>query len=230
MSGWKENRYSDYESDDGWVTYHYREGDSADNVKLVRAWENRDPIVYFRAVREGYYVPFYPIIIVENDPVARVVRFPLDQALSFLGDPMEYTEQQRKYAETIVRTRLHQPIFRARVLHAYAGSCTVCDLRHAELLDAAHIIGDTQEHGVPHVSNGLAMCKIHHAAYDRSLMGITPDYEVRIDRDLLDEVDGPMLREGLQSFHRQVITTPRRPSDRPDPERLAARYERFLAA
>ena len=227
MSGWKANRYSDYESDDGWVTYHYRAGDSSDNVKLVRAWENRDPIVYFRAVREGYYVPFYPIIIAENDPVARVVRFPLDPALSFLGDPMEYTEQQRKYAETIVRTRLHQPIFRARVLHAYGGACTVCDLRHSELLDAAHIIGDAQENGVPHVSNGLAMCKIHHAAYDRSLMGITPDYEVRIDRDLLDEVDGPMLRHGLQDMHGRRIRLPMSRRAYPDRDRLAERFEQF---
>lgn len=123
MSGWKANRYSDYESDDGWITYHYRAGEGGDNKKLVRAWANGDPLVYFRAVREGFYIPYYPIVIAHNDPVARVVRFPLDQALSFLGDPLSYDEQKRRYAESIVRTRLHQPIFRARVLHAYLGAC-----------------------------------------------------------------------------------------------------------
>lgn len=227
MSGWKANRYSDYESDDGWVTYHYRAGEGGDNTKLVRAWANGDPLVYFRAVREGYYIPYYPIVIAQNDPTDRVVRFPLDQALTFLGDPMEYTDQQRRYADSIVRTRLHQPIFRARVLHAYSGACTVCDLRHNELLDAAHIVPDAHENGVAHVTNGLAMCKIHHAAYDRSLMGITPDFEVRIDQELLDEIDGPMLRHGLQDMHGRSIRLPANRNARPDRDRLAAKFEKF---
>jgi predicted restriction endonuclease len=38
---------------------------------------------------------------------------------------------------------------------------------HAALLDAAHIILDTEPQGEPTVRNGLALCKIHHAAYDR---------------------------------------------------------------
>ncbi|QKJ18572.1 HNH endonuclease [Microbacterium hominis] len=227
MSGWKANKYSDYESDDGWVTYHYREGEGGDNTKLVRAWANGDPLVYFRAVREGFYIPYYPIVIAHNDPVARVVRFPLDQALTFLGDPGSYDEQKRRYAESIVRTRLHQPIFRARVLHAYSGACTVCDIRHSELLDAAHIIPDAEEHGVAHVTNGLAMCKIHHAAYDRSLMGITADFEVRIDQELLDEIDGPMLRHGLQDMHGRPIRLPSSRAAHPDRDRLAQKFELF---
>ena len=39
-----------------------------------------------------------------------------------------------------------------------------------------------------------------------------------------------MLRSGLQGFHGAAILQPRRRSDRPDPERLGARYERFGAA
>lgn len=226
-SAGKRNPYKDSESMDGWVTYHYRVGEGGDNTKLARAVVNRDPIVYFKGVRVGFYVPFYPIVIANNDPIARVVRFPLEQGLSFLGDPLEYTDEQRRYAETIVRTRLHQPIFRARVLHAYASACTVCDLKHPELLDAAHITADSDVQGVPHVRNGLAMCKIHHAAYDRSLLGITADFEVRIDRDLLGEVDGPMLRHGLQDMHGRRIRLPQNLRARPDRDRLATRFALF---
>lgn len=227
MSGWKSNQYQDYESDDGWVTYSYRAGEGGDNVKLVRACEQRDPIIYFRAVREGYYVPYFPIVIAENDPVARVVRFPLDQGLALLGDPAAYSEDQRSYAETIVKVRLHQPVFRARVLHAYQGACTVCDLRHSELLDAAHIAPDASQKGVAHVTNGLAMCKIHHAAYDRALMGITPDFEVRVNAQLLDEVDGPMLQHGLQEMHGRPIRLPKNRSMRPARDLLANQFELF---
>lgn len=228
MSGWKANRYDDHEDDDGWVNYSYRAGEGGDNVKLVHAYTQQDPIVYFRAVREGYYFPYYPIVIAQNDPVHRRVRFPLEQSLALLGDPLDYTEQQRRYAESIVRTRLHQPLFRARVLHAYTSSCTICELRHAELLDAAHIIADADEHGVAHVTNGLALCKLHHAAYDRSLLGITPDYEVRINRSLLEEVDGPMLKHGLQEMHGRTIHVPTNFKARPSKERLSARYADFI--
>lgn len=227
MSGWKSNRYDDHEDDDGWVNYSYRAGEGGDNTKLVRAYEQKDPIVYFRAVREGYYFPYYPIIIAQNDSARRLVRFPLEQGLAILGDPLEYTEQERRYAETIVRTRLHQPLFRARVLHAYTSSCAICQLRHAELLDAAHIIADAEEHGVAHVTNGLALCKLHHAAYDRWLLGITPDYEVRINSALMQEVDGPLLKYGLQEMHGRKIHVPRNPKAQPSRERLSARYQDF---
>ena len=46
--------------------------------------------------------------------------------------------------------------------------------------------------------NGLALCAIHHLAYDRNLLGIDPAGVVHIARRLREEHDGPMLREGLQ--------------------------------
>ena len=86
---------------------------------------------------------------------------------------------------------------------AYNESCAVCSLHHRELLDAAHIIPDSDPlgRGVPVVANGLALCKIHHAAYDANILGIRPDYVVEIHHRLLDEIDGPMLRHGLQKHH-----------------------------
>ncbi|WP_349304451.1 HNH endonuclease [Rhodococcus qingshengii] len=37
------------------------------------------------------------------------------------------------------------------------------------------------------VRNGLAMCKIHHAAFDVHILGISPDLMVAIRRDLLED-------------------------------------------
>lgn len=105
----------------------------------------------------------------------------------------------------------------------------MCRLKHAELLDAAHIVGDADVDGRALVTNGLALCKIHHAAYDRRLLGITPDYEVRINNDLLNEVDGPMLRHGLQDMHLQPLNLPTLVREWPDKDRLARRYELFVA-
>lgn len=226
MSGWKANKYNDFEDENGWIEYSYRDQIGGDNLKLINACELGEPIVYFRAVREGHYIPYFPVVPI-NDPDKRVVRFPLTEELALLGDPADYGPPQRRYAETVVRTRLHQPIFRARVLHAYQDSCSICCLKHTKLLDAAHIIPDAQTHGVPEVSNGIALCKIHHAAFDHLLLAISPEYKVQINRELLAEVDGPMLRYGLQEMHGHRIHVPRNQKLQPDRERLAERFELF---
>jgi putative restriction endonuclease len=112
-------------------------------------------------------------------------------------------------------------------MRAYRTRCAICALREADLVQAAHIIEDPEDDGIAAVVNGLALCAIHHLAYDRNLMGIDPDGVVHIDRRLMTERDGPMLRMGLQGFNGAKILRPRRVEDRPEPSRLALRFERF---
>lgn len=72
---------------------------------------------------------------------------------------------------------------------------------------------------------------MHHAAYDRRIMGITPDYHVQINAEVLHEVDGPMLRHGIQEFHgKQLMVLPQRRTERPDRVLLEARFQTFLDA
>ena len=80
------------------------------------------------------------------------------------------------------------------------------------------------------MSNGLSLCKIHHAAYDSDILGVSPDYVVRINARVLEETDGPMLRHGLQEMDKRPLWLPSRASDRPDRERLADRYADFVRA
>ncbi|MHA6695291.1 HNH endonuclease [Homoserinimonas sp. A520] len=216
-------------SADGIVRYAYQSRDGGDNVKLRRAFQQKDPLVYLQGIRPGAFVAYYPVYIVADDQVSRQFLVGLDETMRFFGDPLHMTTDERRYAERMVRQRLHQPVFRARVMHAYVTTCAVCSLKHADLLDAAHILGDTDVNGLARVTNGIALCKIHHAAYDRNLLGITPDYEVRIDADLLNEIDGPMLRHGLQDMHGRPLTLPARRADRPSREALAARFAEFAA-
>lgn len=53
---------------------------------------------------------------------------------------------------------------------------------------------------------------------------------VEVRRDVLDEVDGPMLIHGLQHFQGTRLVVPRRPQLRPNVEFLEERYERFREA
>ncbi len=223
--------YDDAESDDGLLHYAYRDGDpwGGDNRKLRNAISTGQPLILFRKEVKNIYTPVAPVYVVDDVPEERAFLIALDESFTFMPDPRNLSVPQREYAVRLAKQRLHQPAFRTRVLIAYEVQCAVCQLKRGSLLDAAHIISDSDERGVPTVNNGLALCKIHHAAYDQNLMGITPNYTVEIDRELLAEIDGPMLKHGLQEMHGRTISMPSRAADRPDRELLAWRYEKMSA-
>lgn len=116
-------------------------------------------------------------------------------------------------------------------MRAYTTRCAVCSLGHSQLLDAAHIVPDRDELGVASVRNGLALCKIHHAAFDAHILGVRPDHVIEIRQDLLEELDGPMFRHGLQEVHgRTLMVLPSSRKERPDSDLLEVAYQRFVTA
>ncbi|HEX7322008.1 MAG TPA: HNH endonuclease [Mycobacterium sp.] len=223
--------YADEHIGDSLFAYAYRAGSTdGDNLKLRRAYELRLPIILLRKIMAGAYVPIFPVYVVYDDLANRQFLLALDEDLRSVVDPLHLAPIERVYAQRAMKQRLHQPEFRGRVMLAYRERCTVCRLHHGRLLDAAHIIADDKPHGLPLVENGLSLCKIHHAAYDANLLGISPDYLVRINRGLMEEIDGPMLRHGLQEMDGHHITLPNRLGDRPSKDRLAERFDEFRAA
>lgn len=116
------------------------------------------------------------------------------------------------------------------MLRAYRVRCALCHLKHRELLDAEHIVPDSHLEGEPVVINGLALCEIHHVAFDYYLIGVRSDYVVGVHPRILAELDGRMLRHGLQGMHETRIELPGSWKDYPDPERLRDRYVRFKGA
>jgi putative restriction endonuclease len=223
--------YDDEITEDGFI-YAYRAGDinQSDNRALRAAFELQVPIVYFIGTRPGWYKPVFPCYVSSDDPAGRSVVVtpgalvgPLDERAPIsLEDPIE-----RRYAVRRTRVRLHQARFRGRVVPAYRSQCAICTLREIRLLDAAHIVGDLESGGEPTIRNGLSLCSIHHRAFDQFLVGVSPDYTVRVSHRLLEDEDGPML-DLLKGFHNIPLRVPSRVGDRPDRERLAERYERFL--
>jgi len=134
---------------------------------------------------------------------------------------------QGDYATVQAKKRLHQDAFRHVVLRAYQQRCGICHLPRTELLDAAHIIPDRDKRGEPRVTNGVALCRLHHGAFDADLLGIRPDYVIEISERLLAEHDGPTLEMALKGFDGKALHLPRRNTQKPDPDLLEARYEQF---
>ena len=115
-------------------------------------------------------------------------------------------------------------------MQAYGNRCALSnlpDLADATLLDAAHIAADSDELlGQPIITNGIPLTKLHHAAFDKHLIGINPDHRIVVSGRLLATRDGPTL-EALKMLHGNQINLPRRKKDLPDRERLAIRFKTF---
>jgi len=222
--------YDDQQLSNGVVRYDYRAGSTeGDNAKLRRAGELGIPLIWLRKYRSGAYIPVFPVYVVEDDLERRQFVVAIDDSARLLQGRTQPSELERRYVERVTRQRLHQAMFRGMVIDAYEVRCAVCRLRHGDLLDAAHIIGDREETGLAIIVNGISLCKIHHAAYDRNLLGISGNYVVHINHALLEETDGPMLKHGLQEMRGQRLTLPRRRASYPDPERLSTRFAAFAA-
>lgn len=229
--------YPDRFEDAHRLAYRYRGTDleHRDNVGLRNAMRDNVPLVYFFAVAKGRYQAIKPVYVTGDDPKLLTFTIMADVAGTFEGtispDAVAYRQEaelRRQYATAAVQVRLHQSAFRERVLDAYRTHCAMCRLKHRELLDAAHIIPDSDPDGFPEVSNGLALCKIHHAAFDKKIIGVRPDYVIQVREDVLNEEDGPMLKYGLQSLHNLELLVPTRIEDKPSKAALERRYQSFM--
>jgi putative restriction endonuclease len=234
----QERPYEDEVGQDGMLRYKWQgdDADASDNRALRRAMDEGLPLIWFFGVAPGLFQPVFPVFLMDEEVDKQQFVVDIDPQRAFLGggsdldSPLEI-DAIKRYGTRIARTRLHQRLFRSTVINAYGTRCAVCNLRHKVLLDAAHIIPDSHDDGVPTVVNGMAMCKIHHAAFDAKILGVRPDLVVEIRTDILAEVDGPMLKHGLQDRHRQrLMSVPSKRADRPSPSLLEDAYARFKEA
>ncbi len=229
----RQRPYDDGIDSDGILEYRCRGTDPLhrDNVGLRLAMQRRAPLVYLYGVVKGEYLPVWPVYIVAEDRDRLLFKVDMAEGkIEGAALPEIAAEARRSYVTVVTRQRLHQATFRQRVLHAYQERCAVCRLKHAELLEAAHILPDGHPRGVPIVPNGIALCTLHHAAFDRHIFGVRPDFVIEVRQDILAEVDGPMLKHGLQEIEGAKLVVPFSPHLKPRREFIEERYGMFKKA
>jgi putative restriction endonuclease len=133
--------------------------------------------------------------------------------IGLLGSMQEYLsiEQQKQK-----RGRL----FVEEVLDNYERQCAICkqSIRLGDSLigiDACHI-KPIQHYGADNITNGIALCKMHHWALDRGAISISDDFELLISPKL----NGSRINELFYDFLRNEIFLPRNLSNRPEKENL----------
>lgn len=112
-------------------------------------------------------------------------------------------------AEALRRRRRRDPAFREAVLRAYGYACAVCGfstrLGHTLVgLDAAHVKWH-QAGGPDEISNGLALCALHHRLLDRGAFTVMFDGTVRVAEEAHG---GEGFEAWLLRFHEEPLRSP----------------------
>ena len=227
----RSTRYDDALSSDGYFSYAFQGTDptSRDNICLREAFQDQTPLIYFYGISPAIYQVLLPCYLTDWSAERLYCTIAV-------GSPHEMHVQEprppayridRKYSTIEAKVRLHQASFRELVLSAYGRRCAISGLPIPGLLEAAHIIADKDKRGYPEVTNGLCLSTLHHAAYDKNLLGIDPDGIVHIPAAVLKQSDGPTLEKALKAFNGARINLPHHSDDRPNRDYLAERFDLF---
>jgi len=131
-------------------------------------------------------------------------------------DEAEFTEVQR---------RVRSSAFPKKVTSAYDGRCAICGKSRESPdgtidIEAAHIY-PKRANGRDNVRNGLALCRLHHWAFDTGWLAVADDYRILV-------ADRPNL-EGYEEFaplENESLTLPDAEDLRPHATFLAAHRDR----
>jgi putative restriction endonuclease len=134
----------------------------------------------------------------------------------------QLTEDEERFTET--RRRARDPDFIEAVREAYNQTCVVCGSSRETPdgqpeVEAAHIYPKS-EGGVDDVRNGVALCRLHHWAFDTGWLAFTDDHEILVK-------DVPK-REGYYEFKQlegNSLTLPEKGGVEPHPTYLQEHRE-----
>lgn len=127
--------------------------------------------------------------------------------LAAVGLDVAAAEAAGPTTETRTAGRSRDPRFRDGVLRAYGECCAVCGvgMRFARTaivigVEAAHIMW-FQAGGPDDVSNGLALCALHHKAFDLGAFTLDSDGRILISAD----VCGVGVEDAIGRYHNRPI-------------------------
>lgn len=197
------------------------------NRKYENALDIDSPVIYFYKPLPRVYLLVGLVRVASIDRGATASRIELISGET--APSIVESELERFYVKRLASVRLHQRRFREIVLEAYEERCAVCALPSRELLDGAHIRSDKDPiYGQPVIQNGLALCAIHHRAYDTRIIGIDGDLNLHVRPSALAMEDGPTFEHSIKALDRRRLAVIPSRSKRPDPDRLELTYRDFL--
>ena len=114
---------------------------------------------------------------------------------------------------TVTHTQYaRSPQFRNAVIEAYSYSCAMCGVQ-LDLIEAAHVVPHSHPQGLDSITNGIALCTLHHRSFDTSLVYVDPNYGIRVNFDRVSYLRKLNLATGLRYYTRGLQPNLTLPSD-----------------
>ncbi|MFQ5489265.1 MAG: HNH endonuclease, partial [Phycisphaerae bacterium] len=158
----------------------------------------------------------------DSASVVKLADATTEEERSFLDESEDEIQAARRYDLVETMRAYRDAKFRPAVLRAYRYKCAVCkcDLK---LVDAAHIVPVSYGQSTDEVTNGLALCRLHHGAFDNALLGVRSDYSVITNPEAEARLSELRLAMALPEFKSRLPDTIALPTSlemRPAPENL----------
>lgn len=177
---------------------------------------NGEVVVAFRSEFLLDYFLTAPLLHQNGTTLADVA--PLNEVESITQadiDAIKNPERKLVVSQIVKKFRAHD--FRKRVLGAYEHRCAVCGTQ-LNLLEAAHVlpvyaVGSTDE-----TCNGVALCKMHHAAFDKSLISFNENYQIEVSKFEVNKLTANGRIGGFTEFKKALkpmILLPTSKADQP---------------
>lgn len=115
----------------------------------------------------------------------------------------DVADTSRRTVIRTIATRYRSAKFKDKVLGAYRHKCAFCQIQ-LSLLDAAHIIPVASPESTDQVINGVALCKLHHFAYDANLVSFNEQYRIEVSQTRVQVLTADHKAGGLPEFQRAM--------------------------
>lgn len=132
-------------------------------------------------------------------------------------ETLNQVAQKRREAVVSIKKKKRDSSFTRRVLTAYSHKCAVCDLQ-LKLIDASHIVPVSEKYSTDETNNGIALCALHHRAYDKSLITFNEKYQIIHNKKRMQNLKDVGHDSGMNKFIRDlkpIINLPPDINDRP---------------
>ena len=123
--------------------------------------------------------------------------------------------QERQIVLSQIAKKYRATDFRKRVLGAYEHRCAACGVQ-LKLIEASHIIPVAAPTSTDETRNGIALCALHHTAFDRNLLSFDERYKIEVSDSEVSRLAAENLVGGLKEFRQNLRTAIILPSDKRD--------------
>ena len=177
---------------------------------------NQQSVLSFQSEFLGFYL-CYPELLhqASDESLQRIVRG-FGGTSTGAGSGKQITIAKKRVKLTHIQFA-RTPQFRKLVLSSYGSQCAVCELQLG-LIEAAHIVPHSHPEANEAVTNGLALCPLHHRSFDSGLVLVHEDYSIQVNDARVDHLTELNRIGGLRAFKkglRRDLALPEAAADYP---------------